>query len=151
MLLFALAILILASSFIAQKLDLSPGLRRRLAIIAAVTGLAVIVLGWMRLSPLAGLALLVGAGFAGTQVMREIGRRGDFEELGDTPPPVRPRAGGMERSEALAVLGLDGDPDRDAINAAHKRMIVRAHPDQGGSDYLAAKVNEARKVLLPKD
>ncbi|GGY44683.1 J domain-containing protein [Parvularcula lutaonensis] len=151
MLLFALAVLLLVSGFVARKLDLSVALKRRLALIGAATAAAVILLAWMRLTPLAAMALAIGAGFAGTQVMREVGRKGDFEELGDKPPPTRPRPPGMDRAEALAVLGLDGDPDEAAIQAAHKRMIVRAHPDQGGSDYLAAKVNEARKVLLHSD
>ncbi|WP_425405639.1 hypothetical protein [Hwanghaeella sp.] len=57
-------------------------------------------------------------------------------------------SGGMSRSEALAVLGLQEGCTADEIRDAHRRMMKSAHPDAGGSDYLAAKVNEAKDVLL---
>lgn len=58
------------------------------------------------------------------------------------------KGGTMTRAEALAVLGLDGNPDRETIGEAHRRLIQRNHPDRGGSDYLASRINEARDVLL---
>ena len=54
----------------------------------------------------------------------------------------------MDRHEALAVLGLSATADQESIKAAHKRIIGQIHPDQGGSDYLAAKANQARDILL---
>ena len=54
----------------------------------------------------------------------------------------------MSRDEALAVLGLKKDATTDAIRAAHRRLMKDLHPDRGGSDYLAAKVNQAKDVLL---
>lgn len=63
------------------------------------------------------------------------------------PPPSS--GGNMTRKEALNVLGLeDPKPPADAIRKAHRRLIQRLHPDRGGSDYLAAKLNEARALLL---
>ena len=59
-------------------------------------------------------------------------------------------SGNMSRSEALAVLGLREGCTSDDIREAHRRMMKSAHPDAGGSDYLAAKVNEAKDVLLGK-
>ncbi|MEO1658628.1 MAG: hypothetical protein AAFR65_13000 [Pseudomonadota bacterium] len=152
MVLFTLAVLITAFSVISRRFPMPAAARRRLVIIGGATGIAVVILQLFRLTPFALLALLVGAGFGANVVMGVLARRGDFEDLSEeepAAPPVR-KPGGMGREEALAVLGLDGDPDEAAIQSAHKRMIVRAHPDQGGSDYLAAKVNEARQVLLPK-
>ena len=56
--------------------------------------------------------------------------------------------GGISRSEALAILGLEDRADEKAIIAAHRRLNARIHPDQGGSDYLAAKINQAKDFLL---
>ena len=52
------------------------------------------------------------------------------------------------RDEALQILGLSGDPSREEIIAAHRRLINKLHPDRGGSDFLAARVNQARDILL---
>ncbi|MEI9993878.1 MAG: DnaJ domain-containing protein [Rhizomicrobium sp.] len=58
------------------------------------------------------------------------------------------RRGTMTRAEALAVLGLEEGATEDDIKAAYLRLIQQNHPDRGGSNYLAAKINEAKDVLL---
>jgi hypothetical protein len=50
--------------------------------------------------------------------------------------------------EAYAILGLHPGADEEAIKAAHHRLMKQLHPDHGGTDYLAAKLNRARDVLL---
>lgn len=57
-------------------------------------------------------------------------------------------SGTMNRKEALAVLGLDEDASEKDIITAHKKLMQKIHPDRGGSDYLAAKINQAKDVLL---
>jgi hypothetical protein len=57
-------------------------------------------------------------------------------------------AGPMTREEALAVLGLAEGASAADIRSAHRRLMRGAHPDQGGSDWLAARINQARDVLL---
>ena len=54
----------------------------------------------------------------------------------------------MEREEAYKVLGLQPGASREAIKAAHRRLMQRVHPDHGGSDELAACVNRAKDLLL---
>ncbi|MEE9253632.1 MAG: molecular chaperone DnaJ [Pseudomonadales bacterium] len=55
----------------------------------------------------------------------------------------------MSREEALSVLGLeDPKPTPEAIVQAHRRLMQKLHPDRGGSHYLAAKLNEAKDLLM---
>jgi len=54
----------------------------------------------------------------------------------------------MSMAQALEILGLPDNPTREEVIKAHRRLMQKLHPDQGGSTYLAAKVNLAKKYLL---
>jgi hypothetical protein len=69
---------------------------------------------------------------------------GDDDVAG--PPPSD--STGMSRDEALAVLGLGSDASDEDIVTAHRKLMQKLHPDRGGNDYLAAKVNQAKDLLL---
>jgi hypothetical protein len=67
------------------------------------------------------------------------------------PEPEQPRSGGSEpltRAEALAILGITEPFDKQDVVQAHRRLMQRFHPDRGGSDWLAARINEAKQILL---
>ena len=114
--------------------------RTRGLVQAALLALVGVLLVAARLAPFGVMALILAGGAAARTLTK------DREQPGMNDAPRGP-SGRMTEAEALRVLGLEPGADARAVEAAHKRMIVRAHPDVGGSDYLAAKVNEARAVL----
>jgi hypothetical protein len=70
------------------------------------------------------------------------------ERAGGSGGGARPASSDITVDEAYAILGLAPGADAEAIKEAHRRLMVKLHPDHGGSDYLATKINRARDVLL---
>ena len=60
----------------------------------------------------------------------------------------RANPGKMTAQQAREILGVKANATREEIVKAHKRMMQKVHPDRGGSDYLAAQINQAKDTLL---
>lgn len=56
--------------------------------------------------------------------------------------------GRLTREEAALILGVSPQATPEDVRQAHRRLIQKNHPDRGGTDYLAAKINQARDILL---
>lgn len=79
---------------------------------------------------------------------RLAGWREDAHADADPGQGSPPSSGPMGKKEAYEVLGLSAGASVEEIRKAHRRLMKTAHPDSGGSTFLAAKINEAKDVLL---
>ena len=71
-------------------------------------------------------------------------------QANDHSRPGTDLSGVMSEREACDILGVKAGCTDEQIVMAHRRLMQKLHPDRGGNDYLAAKLNEAKQVLLGK-
>ncbi len=80
------------------------------------------------------------------EAWREAAER-DYGGAGAGPRPPSGE-GAMSQEEAYEILGLEPGASPEEIHDAHRRLMQKIHPDHGGSNYLAAKINQAKERLL---
>lgn len=102
-----------------------------------------------KLFPLAFMTLVAAGAVTGIELWRERAiKTQEGEEKRETKSA--PTSSVMQAAEAASILGVAPDAPPETIRAAHKKLISQLHPDKGGTDYLAAKINDARETLLSK-
>lgn len=118
-----------------------------LRIVLGVGGLLLGVLLTLRGLAIAGVPIVTAAlGFLGVALRG--GTSGRDETRSGEEAGRRSRGAAMSRREAAEILGVPEDADEAAVRAAYRRLMKQVHPDAGGNDALAAKVQDARDVLL---
>lgn len=136
------AVLLVLLAVLALTASESEAGRRRVEQI--LTG-ALVVAGAVFLLARAGLPWLA----VGLVVLYVVSRRlGDWVRPKPRNDDVSASRRSMSREEAYQVLGLSPGASPDQIRAEYRRLMKKMHPDQGGTTYLAARINEAKDVLL---
>lgn len=119
-----------------------------------IGGAALVLTGKLAglLAMLAGLSPWIGRAMRVHQAWRFVRRM-----TGREPPSPSPSPGGkppppadtaMTRAQAYEILGLSPSASEDDIREAHRRLMRANHPDAGGSTWIAARLNQARDLLL---
>lgn len=160
-----LILLIIGGFWGYQKIKrLDPKARRRMLLRSAIGGLVLMLImmavtgrmHWLfaligALLPFMRGVLGIGMQFLPLWLRRRQQQPGEGQRQTHNPAPQS----AMDAKEAQDILGLKGDLSRgditvDMVNDAHRRLIQKLHPDRGGNDYLASRVNLARDLLLKR-
>ena len=146
-----LALLVVAS--LAARLS-----ARHLRLLTLVTLFIILGAGLVVLALAGRYGLAAPLGFIMAWLLRlwSVTREGDAgnTETGKTGGQKSNRSGGavgaslMSEVEARDVLGVDATASREEIETAYRDLIVKNHPDHGGTDWIAAQLNQARDILL---
>ena len=153
----ALGLISLLALFLVASLAASLS-ARHLRLLALVTLFIILGTGLVVLAVAGRYGLAAPLGFIMAWLLRlwRVTREGGAgkTETGKTGGQKSNRSGGevgaflMSEAEARDVLGVDATASREEIETAYRDLIVKNHPDHGGTDWIAAQLNQARDILL---
>ena len=140
-----------------SKIKKTAGDERKKLIFWSIIGAVLAILGLLAITGhlniitamFAGLIALLPRAMQLVKYLPFLGRfykQGQHSQQAQSPPPRGKQV--METDEAMEILGLKPGYSKDDIIQAHRRMMLKVHPDRGGSDYLAAKINKAKATLI---
>lgn len=106
-----------------------------------------LALGGLLLATGKGIMAVVPAGVAAWRMLGDKTRHGRAE---GSRKSENVATGTMTEEEALDILGLEKGASDSEVKEAYKRLMGQVHPDKGGNDWMASKLNEARQTLMKK-
>ncbi len=150
--LLALALLVALLFFVGWFRAASPDQIRRLGKRSLFVGLLVVTLWlivtgrfWLLLLSLPGLFVSVLKWFPLLRFLKNLLPQGAG---GEQEKKAQAHSQTMSREDALAILGLEDGASPEQIRTAHRQLMRKLHPDQGGTTWLAARLNQAKELLL---
>jgi small-conductance mechanosensitive channel len=141
-----------------HKISRAQGQQRKKLIFWSIFGAIIAVLGGLAITGhlniitalIAGLVALLPRAFQLLKYLPFLSRiyqqNKQHGQSSQAPPPGGKQA--MSSEQAMEILGLKPGYTKQDVIQAHRRMMQKVHPDRGGSDYLAAQINQAKETLI---
>lgn len=134
----------------------APEQQRRLGLRYSLYGLVLVIIGlvitgklhWLAAAVAALLPLAQKASVMAIRVLPLLYNWRRQRQRAEQRRPAKQASGPMSVEQALKIFGLETLPSATEVTQRHRALMQKNHPDRGGSDYLAAQINEAKAVLL---